>query len=80
MNGGDLPDAAVAVLRRNRGIQAALDIRKCKEEELDLSNRDMGNEGLAEVVQELKVYNHLYPSGFSVYLLDRRHCVLSLLC
>ena len=50
-----LPDAAEAVLRRNRGIQAAKDIRECKEALLDLSDRGLGDEGAKELAEELKV-------------------------
>ena len=50
-----LPDAAEAVLRRNRGIQAAKDIRECKEAQLDLSKRGLGDEGAKELAEELKV-------------------------
>ena len=50
-----LPDAAEAVLRRNRGIQAAKDIRECKEAQLNLSNRGLGDEGAKELAEELKV-------------------------
>ena len=50
-----LSDAAEAVLRRNRGIQAAKDIRECKAAELHLSNRGVGDEGAKELAEELKV-------------------------
>mmetsp|Transcript_20418 Transcript_20418/g.28711 ORF Transcript_20418/g.28711 Transcript_20418/m.28711 type:complete len:108 (-) Transcript_20418:94-417(-) len=55
IHGLALPDAAEAVLRRNRGIQAAKDIRECKEAQLDLSKRGLGDEGAKELAEELKV-------------------------
>ena len=47
---------AEAILRRNRGIQAAKVIRECKEDKLDLSSRDLGDEGAMELVEDLKVW------------------------
>ena len=55
----DLTAPAEAILRRNRGIQAAKDIRECKEDTLDLSDRGLGHEGAMELVEELKVWNYL---------------------
>ena len=53
--GVDLSDSAKAILRRNCGIHAAKEIRECREAKLDLSHRKLGDEGVAELVPELKV-------------------------
>jgi hypothetical protein len=63
----DLPAAAEAILRRNRGIQAAKDIRECKEDTLDLSERDLGDEGAIELVEELKVWVCSRALGWSFF-------------
>ena len=55
VEGVNLTAPAEAILRRNRGIQAAKDIRECKEDSLDLSSRDLGDEGAMELVEDLKV-------------------------
>ena len=55
ISGVALLDAAKAVLRRNRGIQAKKDIREQKKAKLNLSCRDLGDEGAKELAEELKV-------------------------
>jgi hypothetical protein len=47
-----------AIHLRNKihnGIQAAKDIKDCKDDILDLSGRDLGDEGVMKLVEELKV-------------------------
>jgi hypothetical protein len=63
IGGVDLPAAAEVIFRRNRGIQAAKDIRECKTGTLDLSRRDLGYEGAMELLGELEVWVYLLRTG-----------------
>ena len=55
LEGLKLSDGAEAVLRRNRGTQAAKEMRETKQSDFDLSNRDLCRAGAAVVAEELKV-------------------------
>ena len=54
--GFELSDEVKSVLRRNRGIQAVKEIRVCQQATLDLSGRNLGEEGVTELAFELKVF------------------------
>jgi hypothetical protein len=50
-----LDEDGEAILRRNRGLQAVLDMKELKDTKLDLSSSNLGDEGFAFVADALKV-------------------------
>ena len=56
IHGIELDGVGLAILRRNRGLQAVRDIRSCQGDTLDLSGKDFGYEGAKVVAAELEVW------------------------